>query len=38
MDALRYLVMEADRPTTYAVTLPEERRGEDGASSWAAVF
>lgn len=38
MDALRYLVMEADRPTTYAVTLPEERKRGDGASSWATVF
>ena len=38
MDALRYLVMEADRPTTYAVTVPEERRRDDSVSSWASVF
>ena len=39
MDALRYLVMEADRPATYSVALPEnERRREGSATGWAGVF
>ena len=38
MDALRYLVMEADRPATYAISTPEEERRSDSASSWARIY
>ena len=40
MDAMRYMVMEADAPHQYAVTAPTSRgiQDTDSASGWAAIF
>lgn len=40
MDAMRYMVMEADRPRQYAVAAPSRRnvRDKDSASGWASFF